>query len=383
MTMLRRGPVLVALLGLLGGCALNEPSRPDAPRLTAAEGRALVGSLLPKGVTDRAGWATDIYAAMAVLDVAPRIDNICAIVAITEQETGFRVDPAIPNLPALAWQEIERQRERAGIPKLVLNAALALHSSDGRSYRERIDSAKTELQLSDAYEDLIGRVPLAKNFLEERNPVRTGGPMQVSVAFAKTHAAARPYPYPVADSLRHEVFTRRGGMYFGIAHLLDYPAPYEGLVYRFADFNAGHYASRNAAFQKALTELSGVPLALDGDLLRFDKGKTVKEPGSTELAARVLAGRLDLSPADIRRDLEKGALADFERSALYRRVFEAADAASPKPVPRAVVPTIALQSAKFTRKLTTEWFARRVAERHRACVGRASTLRPSNPAAIG
>ena len=37
---------------------------------------------------------------------------------------------------------------------------------------------------------------------------------------------------------------------------------------------------------------------------------------------------------------------------------------------RAVVPAIDLQSAKFTRKLTTEWFADRVVARHRQCLAR-------------
>ncbi|HVQ06455.1 MAG TPA: DUF1615 family protein, partial [Burkholderiaceae bacterium] len=39
-------------------------------------------------------------------------------------------------------------------------------------------------------------------------------------------------------------------------------------------------------------------------------------------------------------------------------------------LPRAVVPRIDLQSPKFTRKLTTEWFANRVDERHRRCMAR-------------
>ena len=37
-------------------------------------------------------------------------------------------------------------------------------------------------------------------------------------------------------------------------------------------------------------------------------------------------------------------------------------------MPRAVVPNIALKSPKITRKLTTEWFARRVDERYRRCL---------------
>jgi hypothetical protein len=51
-------------------------------------------------------------------------------------------------------------------------------------------------------------------------------------------------------------------------------------------------------------------------------------------------------------------------------VFALADERSAKPLPRAVVPAIDLHSSKFTRKLTTQWFAERVVTRHRACLAR-------------
>jgi hypothetical protein len=169
--------------------------------------------------------------------------------------------------------------------------------------------------------------------------------------------------------IRKEVFTRRGGMYFGIAHLLDYPAGYDKPLYRFADFNAGHYASRNAALQNAISLVSGVPLTLDGDLILFDSAD--KRPGATETAARVLAGRIDMSESAIRRDLEKGDGPELEHTAFYRRVFALADKTERRPVPRAVLPQIRLHSPKITRQLTTEWFAKRVDERHRRCLARA------------
>ena len=270
--------LLLLLAAVLAGCA--------APRLQlpAGDSRALIASYIPASVPDREGWAADIFTPMAVLEIPVTAENVCAIVAITEQESGFRADPVIPNLPAIARSEIERRRERLGIPELVLDAALALKSSNGRTYRERLDHAKTERELSDIYEDLIGRVPLGRTFLENGNPVRTGGPMQVSVAFARTQAEDKSYPYPIVESIRDEVFTRRGGMYFGIAHLLDYPASYDRPIYRFADFNAGRYASRNAAIQSALSLLTRRKLALDGDLTPAEKARDGKA-GATESAA--------------------------------------------------------------------------------------------------
>jgi hypothetical protein len=352
---------------LVAGCAAPEP---EGLRLTADEGRARVARLLPEGVGDRSGWATDIYAAIAALDIPPTYENLCAPIAIIGQESGFQVDPAIPGLPKIARAEIERQREHAGIPKLVLDAALALPSSNGRSYAERLDGARTERELSDIYDDFIGRVPLGRTFLADRNPIHTAGPMQVNVAFATAQAAKRPYPYPLDGTVRQELFTRRGGVYFGTAHLLDYRAPYDRMIYRFADFNAGRYASRNAAFQGAVTQLSGIALARDGDLLRYDGGTPAKEPGSTELAVRVLARRLDLDDAAIRRDLALGEDERFERTPAYRRVLELADRAIGHPAPRAMVPTIELKSPKITRRLTTEWYADRVQGRYQRCLAR-------------
>ncbi len=366
-----RASLAIVLTAVLAGCATTGRA-PVGPALTAAEGRALVGRLLPDDVADRAGWATDTYAAIAALEIPPTPENVCAALAVAEQESGLRADPPVPGLSRIAWAEIERRRERAGIPRLVLDAALALPSSNGKSYRERLDGVKTERQLSELFEDFIGKVPLGQTFFADRNPVRTGGPMQVSVTFAEAQAAAKPYPYPIAGSMRHEVFSRRGGMYFGIAHLLDYAAHYDRMLYRFADFNAGRYASRNAAFQSAVTQASGIPLALDGDLLRYDDGRATNAPGGTELALRVLARRLSMSDAQIRRDLQLEKDSGFENTPLYARVFALADRPRGKALPRAMLPHIVLESPKITRRLTTEWFANRVDDRYRSCLGRAA-----------
>jgi Protein of unknown function (DUF1615) len=58
-------------------------------------------------------------------------------------------------------------------------------------------------------------------------------------------------------------------------------------------------------------------------------------------------------------------------------VFALAEKQGGKTVARAVVPRIVLQGPKFTRKLTTDWFARRVADRYRTCLARGSSIRPS------
>jgi hypothetical protein len=354
---------------LAGLLALNGCVSPgERVAVDPARARYAIAALMPLGVSDREGWAEDIRTAFDALNIRPTAQNICAVLAVTEQESTFTADPVVPGLPAMARREIDRRAARFGIPKLLVNAALSLPSPAGQSYSERLANVKTERELSLIFEDFIGMVPLGKRLFGNLNPVRTGGPMQVSIKFAEQHAAEHKYPYADSPDVRREVFTRRGGMYFGIAHLLDYPVSYDRMLFRFADFNAGHYASRNAAFQNAVSLVTKAKLAFDGDLVIHGSS----EPSQTELAIREVADRLDLSETQIRRDLERGREQAFERTKLYRRMFELADEARDSAVPRAIVPNIRLQSAKITRELTTDWFAQRVDRRYRKCLARGS-----------
>lgn len=355
----------LTIFALLGSCASEAPS--PAPVVSPADAHALIEQSLPHGVPDRGGWTADMYAAFTVLTVTPTRENICAVVAVIEQESGFHVDPMIPGLGAIARREIERRADRAHVPQMIVDGVLQLKSSDGRTYGERIDKARTEKELSDVYEDLIASVPLGTTLFAERNPIRTRGPMQVNIAFAEQFAAVSPYPYPVKSSIADEVFTRRGSLYFGIAHLLDYRAPYGEYLYRFADFNAGQYASRNAAFQNAVGLASGIPIDADGALLPHDAD--VNSPGVTELAVRALGARLRMSDSAIHKALSEGRTKDFETTPLYQRVFAIADQTLGRQAPRALVPQIRLLSPKIKRSLTTDWYAHRVDARFKRCLG--------------
>ncbi len=358
---IRRLPVLATLL-LLGACASQQTR---VPQRSSAEIRSQLILLLPDKVPDRNGWAQDIQMAFQSLDLEADKSHLCAAIAVIAQESGFQTHPQIPGLARIARAEILRRARAHHMPEFVVDAALKLKSPDGRSYATRLASVRTENELSRIFEDLIGSVPLGRRLFGDANPVETGGPMQVSIAWAEHSRARQHYPWPIDTSVRREVFTRRGGVYFGIANLLDYPVSYNYMRYRFADYNAGHYASRNAAFQQAVTRLGGHALALDGDL-QAANGKT----GATGRAVLALASRLQLDPDAIHDALAKEKTPEFEDTALYHRVFSLADQATGTPLPRAILPQIRLHSPKISRHLTTAWFANRVDTRYRSCLRR-------------
>jgi nucleotide-binding universal stress UspA family protein len=255
------------------GPVVSQPVSPPAPvppfpaYPNEAAARALVqNKLLPASVRDKAGWSQEIVGAFTGLHLPYRADLLCAAMAVIEQESTWQADPVVPGLGEMVWKKIA---EKAGgvIPVAALKVAFLKPSATGESYTSRIDRLRTEKEMNALFEDMVAdarRLGLPVNM---KNPIRTGGPMQVSVEFAEEHVRAKGYPYPRKGSWRDEVFSRRGGLYFGIANLLDFPADYPDMRYRFADFNAGRYSSRNAAFQAAVSRLSGMKLSLDGDLL--------------------------------------------------------------------------------------------------------------------
>jgi hypothetical protein len=359
-------PLLILAAALLLSACGTQRSQ-EGPELTPGQIRTQILRLMPAKVPDREGWAADIQAAFTAQDIAPTTQNLCSVLAVAEQESTFQVDPPVPGLGKIARNEIDRRAARLHIPGVLIRTALQIRSPDGKSYAARLDAARTEKQLSAIFDDFIGMVPMGQTLFGNFNPVHTGGPMQVSIAFAEKQA--KNYPYPVSGTIRQEVFSRRGGMYFGIAHLLGYPAHYPAPLYRFADFNAGWYASRNAAFQSAVSQATGIKLALDGDLIRYDS----TSPGSTELAIRALSKRLDMNNSAIFSQLKQGDTLEFEDTQLYERVFSLAEAAAGKSLPRAILPGITLQSPKITRNLTTAWFAQRVDDRRERCMQKVAT----------
>ena len=146
------------------------------------------------------------------------------------------------------------------------------------SFMARIRSAKTERDLDLAYRALSWIMPAAppawmwccdlgllNKIIEDRNEIDTAGSMQVSVKFALDQAKQRRWlPMTLDDiyGVRDQLYTRHGGMYYGVKQLLGYETGYSQKIYRFADFNAGRYASRNAALQQVVAKLSGDTLAL-------------------------------------------------------------------------------------------------------------------------
>lgn len=356
---------MLALAILAASCA-NE--RAGGPKISEVDARTLIERSLPLSATDKTGWADDIYAAFKTQQIEPTRENVCAVVAVIEQESSFHVNSVIPGLPSIAWKEIHARADHALLPWMLVRGALEVKSPTGRTYSDRIDHARTEKDLSDIYEDFIDSVPLGHTLFSDHNPIRTRGPMQVNVAFLKQTAAARSYPYPVKDSLADELFTRRGSVYFGVAHLLGYSAPYPRYLFRFADYNAGQYASRNAAFQNALNTISGT---MAGGTMVIPDGALLPnngDLGSTESAARALGSRLNVGDDAIHSALEEGKSPDFEHTSLYERVFAMAARSQGRPVPHALVPTIKLQGPKISRNLTTDWYAHRVDGRFQQCL---------------
>ncbi|MEN9680931.1 MAG: hypothetical protein RLZZ627_824 [Pseudomonadota bacterium] len=328
-----------------------------------------VASLLPGGVHDPKGWTRDIMTAFTALQIPATKENLCAAMAVIAQESSFQAEPVVAGLPRIIQAELEKRRDQFHVPNAVMEAALAVKSPNGQTYRERIQKLRTENDLNRLYDDMISELPLGKTLLGNRNPVKTGGPMQVSLAFAEQKFKAAPYPYSDPRSLREEVFSRRGGLYFGIAYLLDYQAAYDHMLYRFADYNAGHYASRNAGLQRAIGSLSGQSLSLDGDLLRYEGERPSRTASETLNAVLSIKDLLGLSEEAIREDLAREKTPELEGTLTWQRIAELSKARGKTP-PRPQLPEIKLISPKITSGLTTAGFARKVESRFGQCLSR-------------
>lgn len=339
-----------------------------------------------KSVVDAQGWALDLHDVMQQHGFPESKENICAAIAIIDQESGFVADPVVPGLGKLSEQALRDKFNKVPIGGGIALRWLENNPTPQASFLARIRNAKTERDLDLAYRSLVDyagkttsldkvlRLGLLNKLIEERNEIDTAGSMQVSVKFALSETKKRRWlPMTLDDvyGVRDYLYTRQGGMFHGVKQLLGYDTGYAQKVFRFADFNAGRYASRNAGFQKLVATLSGQSLALDGDLLSYGKdGNPLKTVTATEKAVRAANAKhkLGLEDKTIRADLLKEKDLGFTSTRSYIALRDRFAATTKNPAPFAVIPDIKLNSPKLSRSFTTRRFAESVNKRYQACM---------------
>ncbi len=386
------GARLVVVLGLLGalGCGATRPatSGPDvkAPAEVELDARQ-IERLLPAKAKPASVWAEAVWNGLLANSVIPTQTSACAVIAVVAQESGFQADPVVPGLAKLVKARLDGYRDKLPLLGKPLFARLLSGRSpeDARSFEARLDTVRTEGDLDRVFRDMLRYYKAnhpttfaAANFagklfdvenLAALNPITTAGSMQVNVRFAEEWARDAKGADP--DDVREQLYTIKGGVFYGTARLMGFEAGYDDPVYRFADYNAGVYASRNAAVQAQVGTLLGLKLAWDGDLLSYEPDGTPK-PDETEtmraLEAFALKYAPKLSSCSLREDALKEKTKKFENTKTWAELKRAFAAKLGRPPKYAILPDVAISSPKFTQTRSTAWFAQSVDRRYRTCL---------------
>ncbi|MDX2024332.1 MAG: DUF1615 family protein [Deltaproteobacteria bacterium] len=371
-----------------GGTAKVEPKAKARGRLGVSD----IEALIPPHVAHRAVWANAVANGLRSNKLPTDAPYVCGVIAIIAQESNFAADPVVPGLGKLVEARLDAYRSKLGLlGKPVFNRLLAGHSpTDERTFEKRMESARTERDVDVTFRDLVAfyqssypttfkALSLAGQVfdiasLDDMNPITTAGPMQVNVKFAEQWAREHKGD---PDAVRDALYTPVGGVYYGTARLFGYDASYAGPLHRFADYNAGVYASRNAALQAQVMRLTGGKLALDGDFLAYDKDAEVKADDDTASLKEVLIFRdryaaEEITERRVRKDLLKEKTRDFEKTETYQAIKKAY-AAKFKSQPRyAIMPEVAISSPKLRSKRSTNWYAQSVQRRFESCMAAAT-----------
>lgn len=374
---------LLALTALLAGCGPKEPRRskpPKAPTLGPRQIRALI---VDDDIVDPDGWATDVAQALRVARRPATKDHVCQVLAIIEQESGYQADPVVPGLGRVVAGELDRMFASLGPAARPVRSALLDQVGPGGSqtFEARLTRVQTEADADRLYREIVAHHQqahpgvarlidlVAPNLVERHNPITTAGSMQVSVGW-EIERAARQGLGP--EAARERLYTRAGGVEAGTVRLFatdDYTDP----SHRFADFNAGPYASRNAAFQARLYTLTGIELVYDGDILLYnDKGRPRAQDSNTLAAMLAFAAQRapELTEKQVRADARTEKTAAFAQTDTYRAVSRAFREQVGREPAHAIIPRVTLSSPKFSRELTTRWFADNARRRYDACMAR-------------
>jgi hypothetical protein len=360
--------ILLPLAFLLGVAGCQKKEEPKEVKLLSAKQTAALIRMSSSGRVVAAPWAEDIHASLTKLKLEPTKRNICTTISIIEQESNFQADPPVQGISRMLFNRIDAAKKNFVVGNL-LDIRLKQKAENGKTFLENAKRLKTEKDLEEWYKEFAATKitsPLLSLFKKDLDTlISTIGSMQVSVKFAERFAQKNHVAVP--GELRAYLYTREGGLYFGMAHLLEYPADYSAEIYRFADYNAGQYASRNAGFQRMVARLSDRKLMADGDLLRHDGSA----PEQSETYLAVVDALLKNGESAVRQkitsDLGEEGEPTFSHTATYATIQAIYQKKYGNPI-LAELPEIDLHSDKISRPLTTKWYANRVNGRFERCM---------------
>ncbi len=382
--------VLLCVVSVFGLSSCDRIKQATAPDVSPEQMRKLI----PTRVAERSEWASQILDSMQQLNIRRNVVNSCSIIAVVDQESNFHADPAVAGLGQTAMAEMNKRLEDK-LGKFVAGQfqdMLREKPTPQDNFASRLQRVKTEKQLDQLYREmfaffesnyhvslltgvagLFAGQPLSEYF----NPVSTLGSMQVHIRYADQH---KTHATNWAD-LRDHLYTREGGLYYGIHRLMTYSAAYDQPLYRFADYNSGIYSSRNAAVQSAINRMNKTSnrqaLMLDGDLLLYGRDKDVlSDASSTELAIQALFAQysLPISVRQIRRDLKKEKTEKFEKTDTYLEIQRLYQIRFEQPPAYAIMPEVVISGPKLSRDYNTAWFANRVNSRYQRCMQQGERL---------
>lgn len=362
-------------------CACDTADTTQTKSLTDKQ----ITKLIPKRVDGRASWAADIAKIFDELKIPKNTQNICTAIAVIDQESNFDADPRVPNLGNASLKAIDEKLE-AKFGKTLTKTFLTMlktKPTKDDSFIEQIKQVKTERELDELYQKIFdyfantykvsGLAHITKltgEGIDERiNPITTLGSMQVHIDYARAHRRSN-----MSDrTLRADLYSQYGGLYYGIHRLMVYKADYDKPLYRFADYNSGMYSSRNAAFQQRISSLSKQKIDIDGDLLLYDGSSPLSKKSQTEtvLIKLLATAPTPISERQIRSDLKKEKTKSFEDTQSYRAISEMFKKKYGRDPSYAIMPQVVISGPKLSRDYNTNWFATRVDKRYQTCMATA------------
>ena len=149
-----RGSVgLACVFAMLGLAACDQVHQTnDQPRLIAPD--AVFAKMIQHShrlnEADAQAWVADVLGSLDTVGMVRTNESACAVMAVIEQESGYKVDPAVPGLSKLLANKIKKMEENIAV-RLALGMRLDQPMANGKTFREGIALVKTERDMANWY----------------------------------------------------------------------------------------------------------------------------------------------------------------------------------------------------------------------------------------